>query len=79
MGLNVALSSTQTMDVTKPIRQLLFEGYRNTLIDTAKNLPLFAGVSVPFDRFGWFYKVCEQGQTNSELINASRDLCVNAY
>jgi hypothetical protein len=36
------------------IRQLLFEGYSDTLIQEARLLK-FEGMTVPFDRFGWFY------------------------
>ncbi|KAJ2950287.1 hypothetical protein O0L34_g11650 [Tuta absoluta] len=51
----------QAISVTKPARELLFEGYEDPLLDMAKNLPAsVTGGAPPVDRFGWFY-----GRNNS--------------
>lgn len=42
-----------TLFVTKPVRDLLFEGYQEKILDTAKDI----GIVVPYDKFGWFYPV----------------------
>lgn len=50
----------QKVYVTKPARELLFEGYQDDMIDVARDMPsILQGetVSVPFDKFGWFYMV----------------------
>lgn len=47
--------------ITKTASELLFEGYQDDMIDMARDMPsIFNGeeISVPFDRFGWFYMVC---------------------
>ncbi|XP_063359266.1 protein peste-like [Cydia amplana] len=47
----------QHMVVSKPARELLFEGYEDALLDVAKTLPASAtGGAPPVDRFGLFYE-----------------------
>lgn len=43
--------------VTKSVREFLFDGYEDPLISLADTLPALAQIDIPFDRFGWFYKV----------------------
>lgn len=46
----------QRLHVTKTVRELLFEGYEDPLLDFAKSLPPGATGGAPLvDRFGWFY------------------------
>lgn len=40
--------------VTKPAIQLIFDGYKDPLLDLSQRLP--AGTFPPFDKFAWFYK-----------------------
>lgn len=51
----------QRVDITKTASELLFDGYQDDLIDMARLMPTFFGndeaITVPFDRFGWFYTV----------------------
>lgn len=49
----------QPLAVTKTVDELLFTGYEDDMITTARAIPAFLGsdVEVPFDRFGWFYTV----------------------
>jgi hypothetical protein len=48
----------QKLHVTKNASQWLFEGYEDPIINVAKEIASFLGVGdIPFDRFGWFYKV----------------------
>lgn len=54
MGLSIY---NQQIHVTKPARELLFEGYEDDMVSLAKQLPFLAGEEVPFDRVGWFYMV----------------------
>ena len=47
--------------VTKQAREFLFDGYSDPLLDLAAHLPPgLAPVSIPFDKFGWFYTVSLQ-------------------
>ena len=43
--------------VTKTVREFLFDGYEDPLITMAETLPALAQIDIPFDKFGWFYKV----------------------
>lgn len=54
MGLNLILMGRAQVTVTKSVRELLFDGYDDPLLDLIReaNLP---NVNLPFDRFGWFY------------------------
>jgi hypothetical protein len=48
----------QKLHITKNASQWLFEGYEDPIINVAKEIASFLGVGdIPFDRFGWFYKV----------------------
>jgi len=40
--------------VTKSVRQLVFDGYRDPLLDFAQHLP--PGTFPPLEKFGWFYE-----------------------
>ncbi|XP_039283891.1 protein croquemort isoform X2 [Nilaparvata lugens] len=44
---------SQGVHVTKPVRQLLFDGYSDPLVTLGHT---FSSANSPFDRFGWFYK-----------------------
>ncbi len=39
--------------VTKTVGELLFDGYKDPLLDLAQRLP--AGTFPPLDKFGWYY------------------------
>ncbi|XP_037084392.1 protein croquemort-like [Pollicipes pollicipes] len=41
--------------VTKTVREFLFEGYNDPLLDAAVAMEQFLHIAVPFDKFGWFY------------------------
>lgn len=56
MPLSLAVGSTQKIYVTKRAGEFLFEGYSDPLIEVAMKIPGLSS-QVPFDRFGWFYKV----------------------
>lgn len=40
------------LTVTKSVRELLFDGYDDKLLDLVKRTKIF---KVPYDKFGWFY------------------------
>lgn len=48
------LKGRANVTVTKPVRELLFDGYDDPLLDLLRNAHL-PNVNVPFDKFGWFY------------------------
>lgn len=55
IGLNLILNGRANVTITKSVRELLFDGYDDPLLDLIikANLP---GVRLPpFDKFGWFY------------------------
>ena len=65
-SLSMALTSNkQTLSVRHTVKDMLFDGYSDPLLDFAKKLPTFAGVDIPYDKFGWFYLV--SGVDNSNL------------
>ncbi|KAF0306156.1 Protein croquemort [Amphibalanus amphitrite] len=41
--------------VTKTARELLFDGYDDPLLEAAAVAKYLANISIPFDRFAWFY------------------------
>lgn len=41
--------------VTKTVTQLLFDGYDDPLLDAASVIKYLVNISIPFDKFGWFY------------------------
>lgn len=42
--------------ITKSVRELLFDGYKDPLIDLIRKMNN-TGFQIPFDKFGWFYAV----------------------
>lgn len=58
MGLNLY---NEQVYVIKEARELLFEGYQDDMIDMARHLANspFGSFKIPYDRFGWFYSVCQ--------------------
>lgn len=46
----------QELFITRPVRELLFEGYSDSMLGLAKSFQVFGG-PVKYDKFGWFYKV----------------------
>lgn len=42
--------------ITKSVRELLFDGYQDPLIDLIRKMNN-TGFQIPFDKFGWFYSV----------------------
>lgn len=44
------------LPVTKTVRELLFDGYDDPLLDLL-NLIKNSTFNIPFDKFGWFYAV----------------------
>lgn len=48
----------QNIYVTKSANELLFDGYEDDLIDIAREMTFTdETVTVPYDKFGWFYTV----------------------
>ena len=45
--------------VTKTVKQLLFDGYDDPLLDAAAVIKYLVNISIPFDKFGWFYSVSD--------------------
>ena len=43
--------------VTKTATELLFDGYDDPLLDAAAVIKYLVNISIPFDKFGWFYSV----------------------
>lgn len=43
-----------TFYVTKKVREVLFDGYQDKLLDFVRKLNK-KGLNIPFDKFGWFY------------------------
>ncbi|XP_037070531.1 protein croquemort-like [Pollicipes pollicipes] len=41
--------------VTRTVREFLFDGYDDPLLDAASVLKYLVNISIPFDKFGWFY------------------------
>ncbi|XP_073972730.1 protein croquemort-like [Rhodnius prolixus] len=41
--------------VTKTVRELLFDGYSDELLNLTKKLERILKIKIPFDKFGWFY------------------------
>jgi len=41
--------------VTHSVREFLFDGYSDPLLDAAQVMHFLVNVSIPFDKFGWFY------------------------
>lgn len=48
----LAYTSNQTLFVKNSVQELLFDGVASYMMEAAEDI----GVSVPFDKFGWFYK-----------------------
>jgi CD36 family len=53
----MVISQMEQRHVSKSVREFLFDGYEDPLISLADTLPALAQIDIPFDRFGWFYKV----------------------
>lgn len=49
----------QEITIRKSIDELLFSGYSDDMITTARTMTGLFGkkIEVPFDKFGWFYSV----------------------
>jgi len=55
--------------VRKKVREFLFDGYNDPLLDLASIIPPeFVPVSIPFDKFGWFYTVSFTMQYNCLIL-----------
>lgn len=53
------------ISVKKSVGQFLFDGYADPLLDLAKLIPsAIVPVTIPFDKFGWFYTVSESAFSN---------------
>ncbi|XP_012253552.2 protein croquemort-like isoform X2 [Athalia rosae] len=50
----VLVQLRKTLFTTKTVRELLFEGYDDQLLDFARKLNM-SRFNIPFDKFGWFY------------------------
>ena len=51
----------ETLSTTKTVREVLFDGYNDVLIDIALKLKI-AGLNLPFKSFGWFVDVSRNYQ-----------------
>lgn len=57
-GFSLSLAAiAPTIDITRSVGQLLFQGYEDPYVDMANTLPFLAETLPPFDKFGWFYTV----------------------
>ncbi|ODM93156.1 Protein croquemort, partial [Orchesella cincta] len=55
LGMTMSLFET-SLSIQKTIRELTFDGYEDPLLDLASIVPnSVAPVTIPFDKFGWFY------------------------
>ncbi len=48
----------------KTVRELLFDGYSDPILEVASELKKITNISIPFDKFGWFYDVRKKGVRN---------------
>jgi len=56
-GVDVMFRASKTqLPLAKTVRQYLFEGYKDPLLDLL-NLLNSSDFNIPFDKFGWFYDV----------------------
>ncbi|XP_026289526.1 protein croquemort isoform X2 [Frankliniella occidentalis] len=52
---NVLLNVEEPFAVKKTVRELLFDGYSDPILNVASELKKITNISIPFDKFGWFY------------------------
>lgn len=52
---SLTLSTTSDVHVTRPVSELLFDGYTDSLVSAVGMLPIDLGAEL--DRFGFFYDV----------------------
>jgi hypothetical protein len=45
----------KTLWVTKPVSELLFDGYADPLLSIASRIPWLSSLQAPVDRVGFFY------------------------
>ncbi|KAJ8898075.1 hypothetical protein PR048_003435 [Dryococelus australis] len=58
--MSIAFSTLgQEVHVTKPVGELLFDGYSDPVISMGSSFPLPPEIKIPYDKFGWFYQVSE--------------------
>lgn len=48
--------------LTKTVRELLFDGYKDPLLDFVKNFPGIESFYIPFEKFGWFVERNESSE-----------------
>lgn len=58
--------------IRKPVRQLLFEGYNDTLVKLAQEL-----FDLPYDKFGWFYKRNNTDDGEFTMFTGEKDILHN--
>ena len=56
LALSMMIASTQNIFVKKTVSEFLFEGYFDPLLTAGRGWPTTSS-KVPYDKFGWFYKV----------------------
>lgn len=62
------------MYVTKSAQELLFDGYQDDLIDIAIEMSLTdKTVTVPYDKFGWFYTVSKLLSHSIDMLSSFRN------
>lgn len=54
---SVLLKVEESFAVKKSVRELLFDGYEDPILNIASELKKITNISIPFDKFGWFYAV----------------------
>lgn len=67
--LSMVISQMEQRHVSKSVREFLFDGYEDPLISLADTLPALAQIDIPFDRFGWFYKVQLMIKSKTQYYN----------
>jgi scavenger receptor class B protein 1 len=69
----------QQVHLKKTASELLFEGYDDPIITVAKEIAKIMGIDVPFDRFGYFYKVRDINVLLIALFIRELPFCLTTY
>ena len=54
-GLEIMLRLQGSFTWTKTVRELVFDGVKDPLLDVLNSINSTMGIKIPFDKFGWFY------------------------
>lgn len=77
-GISSTLSTIEAgVFIERSVRELLFEGYQDTLLAIAEMVGQQA--DIPLDRFGWFYKVRISCNVLSSCLAPILGTCMHAF